>query len=147
MEDRACNGLRRYLEAQEPVFDRVLEELGRGCKTSHWMWFIFPQIKGLAGSATAEYFSLQSLDEARAYAAHAVLGPRLRRATLLVNAVADRSIQEILGSPDDLKFRSCMTLFARACRDNGTDPVPFVRALDKYFAGQTDPLTLARLPP
>jgi uncharacterized protein (DUF1810 family) len=139
--------LQRYLDAQEPVFDRVVEELRRGRKTSHWIWFTFPQIKGLGRSATAEYFGLQSLDEARAYAAHPVLGPRLRLLTELVNAIPGRSIQEILGSPDDLKFRSCMTLFARACRDNGADPEPFVRALDKYFAAAPDPLTLARLPP
>jgi uncharacterized protein (DUF1810 family) len=146
-QDSAADGLGRYLEAQDPMIDRVLDELGRGCKTSHWIWFIFPQIKGLGRSATAEHFGLRSLDEARAYAAHPVLGPRLRLVTELVNAVTERSIQEILGSPDDLKFRSCMTLFARAYRDNGADPEPFVRALDKYFAGRPDPLTLARLPP
>ena len=114
------------------------------------MWFIFPQIKGLGRSATADHFAIRSLDEARAYADHAVLGPRLRLATKLVNAVEGRSIQEILGSPDDLKFRSCMTLFARACRgegrDNGRDARPFIRALDKYFAGKPDPLSLQRLP-
>jgi uncharacterized protein (DUF1810 family) len=146
-QDSAADGLGRYLEAQDPMIDRVLDELGRGCKTSHWIWFIFPQIKGLGRSANAEHFGLRSLDEARAYAAHPVLGPRLRLVTELVNAVTERSIQEILGSPDDLKFRSCMTLFARAYRDNGADPEPFVRALDKYFAGRPDPLTLARLPP
>jgi len=145
---RRCDrGLERYLEAQEPVFGRVIEELRRGRKTSHWMWFIFPQIKGLGRSATAEFYGLECLDEARAYAAHAVLGPRLRLATELVNATGERSISEILGSPDDLKFCSCMTLFARAYRDNGGDPDPFIRALDKYFAGRPDPLTLARLPP
>jgi uncharacterized protein (DUF1810 family) len=143
MDKGAADGLERYLDAQGPVFDRVLEELRSGCKTSHWMWFIFPQIKGLGRSATAEHFGLRSLDEARAYADHPVLGPRLRLVTELVNAIAERSIQQILGSPDDLKFRSCMTLFARACRD----PQPFVRALDKYFAGKPDPHTLAWLPP
>jgi uncharacterized protein (DUF1810 family) len=139
--------MERYLQAQAPVFDRVVDELRRGRKTSHWMWFIFPQIKGLGRSATAEYFGLASLDEARAYAAHPVLGARLRLVTELVSGIAGSSIQEILGSPDDLKFRSCMTLFARAYRDNGGDPEPFLRALDKYFAGSPDPLTLARLPP
>jgi uncharacterized protein (DUF1810 family) len=146
MDKGSADGLERYLEAQEPVFGRVLDELRRGRKASHWMWFIFPQIKGLGRSATAEYFGLRSLDEARAYAAHPVLGPRLRLVTELVNGVAECSIQQILGSPDDLKFRSCMTLFARAYRDNGGDPEPFVRALEKYFAGAPDPLTLARLP-
>ncbi len=139
--------LERYLEAQEPVFGQVLDELRRGRKTSHWMWFIFPQIKGLGRSATAEHFAIGSLEEARAYAQHPVLGPRLTLVTELVNAIAERSIGEILGPPDDLKFRSCMTLFARAYRDNGGDPAPFVRALDKYFGGKPDPLTLARLPP
>jgi uncharacterized protein (DUF1810 family) len=142
-----CVRMERYLQAQAPVFDRVVDELRRGRKTSHWMWFIFPQIKGLGRSAPAEYFGLASLDEARAYAAHPVLGARLRLVTELVSGIAGSSIQEILGSPDDLKFRSCMTLFARAYRDNGGDPEPFLRALDKYFAGSPDPLTLARLPP
>jgi uncharacterized protein (DUF1810 family) len=147
MNKGAAEGLERYLEAQEPVFDRVVEELRRGRKSSHWMWFIFPQIKGLGRSATAEHFGLESLDEARAYARHPILGARLRLVTGLVNAIAERSILEILGSPDDLKFRSCMTLFARAYRDNGGDPEPFLRALAKYFAGAPDPLTLARLRP
>lgn len=147
MDKGSADRLDRFLEAQEPVFDRVVDELRRGRKTSHWMWFIFPQIKGLGRSAAAEYFGLGSLDEARAYAAHPVLGPRLRLVTELVNGIAEPSIREILGAPDDLKFRSCMTLFARACRDDGDDPEPFVRALDKYFAGAPDALTLARLPP
>jgi uncharacterized protein (DUF1810 family) len=146
-KDSAAYGLERYREAQEPVFGRVVEELRRGRKSSHWMWFIFPQIKGLGRSPTAEYYGLRSLDEARGYADDSVLGPRLRLVTELVNTIADRLIEEILGSPDDLKFRSCMTLFARAYRDNGGDPEPFVRALDKYFEGKPDPLTLARLPP
>jgi uncharacterized protein (DUF1810 family) len=122
--------LGRYLEAQDPVFDQVLQELRAAHKRTHWMWFIFPQIKGLGRSATADYFAIQSLDEAAAYADHPVLGPRLRLATELVNEAEGRSIQEILGSPDDLKFRSCMTLFARACRGEGRDASPFVRALD-----------------
>ena len=147
MNKSAVDGLERYVDAQAPVFEKVVDELRRGRKTSHWIWFIFPQIKGLGRSATAGYFALESLDEARAYAGHPVLGARLRLVTELVNAIAERSILEILGSPDDVKFRSCMTLFARACRDNGGDPEPFLRALDKYFAGAPDPLTLARLPP
>jgi uncharacterized protein (DUF1810 family) len=143
--------LRRFVDAQESVYAQVCGELRAGHKRTHWMWFIFPQIKGLGRSATADHFAIRSLDEARAYADHAVLGPRLRLATKLVNEVEGRSIQEILGSPDDLKFRSCMTLFARACRgegrDDGRDASPFVRALDKYFAGKPDPLSLERLPP
>jgi len=143
----AADGLVRYLDAQEPVFAGALEELRRGRKTSHWMWFIFPQFKGLGRSPAAERFAIGSLEEAQAYAAHPVLGPRLILVTELVNAIAERPLEEILGSPDDLKFRSCMTLFERAYRDNGGDPEPFVRALDKYFSGRRDPLTLARLPP
>jgi uncharacterized protein (DUF1810 family) len=144
---QANHGLDRYLEAQDPVFERVLDELRAGRKRTHWMWFIFPQIKGLGRSPTADHFAIRSLDEARAYADHPVLGPRLRLATELVNKVEGRSIHEILGSPDDLKFRSCMTLFARACRGEGRDEGPFARALDKYFAGKADPLSLERLPP
>jgi uncharacterized protein (DUF1810 family) len=141
------HGLERYLEAQEQVFDQVLQELRAAHKRTPWMWFIFPQIKGLGRSATAAHFAIQSLDEAAAYADHPVLGARLRLATELVNEVEGRSIREILGSPDDLKFRSCMTLFARACRGEGRDAGPFLRALDKYFAGRPDPLSLERLPP
>jgi uncharacterized protein (DUF1810 family) len=138
--------LNRYLQAQEAVFDRAVDELRRGRKTSHWIWFIFPQIKGLGRSATTERFAIRSLDEARAYAAHPLLGPRLKLVTGLVNASPGSSIRDILGFPDDLKFRSCMTLFARAYRANGEDPEPFETALGKYFAGEPDPLTLAQLP-
>lgn len=145
--DLDADRLERYLTAQHPVFARVLEELRAGRKTTHWMWFIFPQIKGLGRSAAADFFAIRSLEEAQAYAAHPVLGHRLRLATELVNAAEGRSLHEILGSPDDMKFRSSMTLFARACRDGGCDGAPFVRALDKYFAGKPDPLTLERLPP
>ena len=147
MQRYFAHGLERYLEAQGAVFAQVQEELRRGRKSSHWIWFIFPQFKGLGRSATTEFFAIQSFDEARAYAEHAILGPRLKLVTELVNAIPERSIQEILGSPDDLKFRSCMTLFARAFRTNGGDAAPFQRALDRYFAGEPDPRTLALLPP
>jgi uncharacterized protein (DUF1810 family) len=133
--------LHRFVEAQAPVFDRVCAELTRGRKASHWMWFVFPQIRGLGHSPMAERYAISSLDEARAYLAHPVLGPRLRRCAGLVNAVEGRSIRDILGSPDDLKFRSCMTLFGRAADDDGV----FRVALDTYFAGEEDPATLARL--
>jgi uncharacterized protein (DUF1810 family) len=141
--DKPATGLSRYLEAQEPVFAQVVDELRLGRKSSHWIWFIFPQIKGLGSSATAQHFAIESLDEARSYVAHPILGPRLRLATELVNAVEGRSIREILGSPDDLKFRSCVTLFARACRRDGGDPGPFEQALDKYFGAVPDSLTLS----
>ncbi len=134
-------GLSRFLDAQEPVFDSVCEELRAGRKASHWMWFIFPQIKGLARSASAVQFAIGSLAEAKAYAAHPVLGARLTCTTELINALQGRSITDILGSPDDLKFRSCMTLFARAWPENGV----FTRALDTYCDGKPDPLTLEQI--
>ena len=133
--------LQRFIEAQDPVFDRVCAELRQGLKASHWMWFVFPQLAGLGRSPMAERYAISSLPEARAYLAHPVLGPRLRRCAALVNAVQGRSIRDILGAPDDLKFRSCMTLFAHAAEDG----VVFRAALDRSFAGEEDPATLARL--
>lgn len=133
--------LRRFVEAQEPVFADVLAELRAGCKSSHWMWFIFPQIEGLGHSSTARYYAIRSLDEAKAYLAHPVLGPRLRECTRLVNAVEGRSASRIFGYPDDLKFRSSMTLFAQATQDNAE----FLEALRKYFAGESDHSTLQLL--
>lgn len=133
--------LRRFVNAQNPVFEEVCLELRRGLKESHWIWFVFPQITGLGRSAMAEEFAIGSLDEARAYLAHPTLGPRLRDCTRLVNSVQGRSIHQVFGSPDDLKFRSCMTLFARATEDNQV----FKDALRKYFGGEPDELTLARL--
>jgi uncharacterized protein (DUF1810 family) len=128
----------RFVAAQEPVFDTVCAELRAGRKTSHWMWFIFPQLQGLGRSPTAMHFGIASLAEAESYLRHPVLGPRLRTATGLMNGIQGRSIREILGSPDDLKFRSCMTLFSRATRDNAA----FIEALNKYYAGEPDPITI-----
>jgi uncharacterized protein (DUF1810 family) len=133
--------LNRFVEAQDPVYRRVLTELGRGCKTSHWMWFVFPQIEGLGTSAMARRFAISSLEEARAYLQHPVLGPRLEECTGLVCEVSGKTIHEIFGSPDDMKFRSSMTLFALAAPERGI----FDEALKKYFAGQKDPLTLDRI--
>jgi uncharacterized protein (DUF1810 family) len=133
--------LQRFVEAQEPVFAEVLAELRAGRKTSHWMWFVFPQIEGLGHSSTARYYAIRSLDEAKAYLAHPVLGPRLRECTVLVNAVRSRTAGDIFGYPDDLKFRSSMTLFAHATPDNQE----FLNALWRYFAGEFDQATLARL--
>jgi uncharacterized protein (DUF1810 family) len=137
----APESLERFVQAQEPVFERVMAELRGGQKTSHWMWFVFPQIEGLGHSPTARRFALSSRAEAEAYLRHPVLGPRLRECTRLVNAVEGRSIEEIFGYPDHLKFRSCVTLFAHATGDNQV----FVDALGKYFGGEYDPLTLDRL--
>jgi uncharacterized protein (DUF1810 family) len=132
----------RFVDAQEPVFSEVLRELRAGRKSSHWMWFIFPQIEGLGHSSTARRFAIRSLDEAKAYLDHPVLGPRLRECTRLVNAVEGRTASKIFGYPDDLKFRSSMTLFAQASDDNAE----FLAAIRKYFAGEFDALTLERLP-
>ena len=133
--------LRRFLDAQERVIGTVLAELRDGRKRSHWMWFVFPQIAGLGSSATTRRYAIASLDEARAYLAHDTLGARLVACTRLVDAVRGRSIEQILGRPDDLKFRSSMTLFARA------DPAAaiFRDALVRYHGGAEDPATLERL--
>jgi uncharacterized protein (DUF1810 family) len=128
--------LARFLVAQDPVFARVCAELAAGHKQSHWMWFVFPQLRGLGSSPTAQRYALGSLDEARAYLAHPILGARLRRCTELVNRLEGRSAQQIFGHPDDLKFRSSMTLFARAAAGAAE---PFEQTLARYFAGEQDP--------
>ena len=132
------HNLHRFLTAQEPVYDTVLAELRSGRKSSHWIWFIFPQIAGLGHSAMAQQFAIASLDEAKAYLQHPILGPRLRECTQLVLNVNGRSTEEIFPYPDHLKFRSCMTLFLTAVTDNTL----FKSALLKYFDGQPDQLTL-----
>jgi uncharacterized protein (DUF1810 family) len=133
--------LERFVEAQNPMFEDVLEELRAGRKTGHWMWFIFPQLEGLGRSPMARRYELRSRREATVYLAHPVLGQRLRQCTEALLDVEGRSIEEILGTPDDLKFRSSMTLFAHAEGETRL----FRRALEKYFGGAFDPLTLARL--
>ena len=133
--------LERFVEAQAPIFLQVISELSRGRKMSHWMWFIFPQIRGLGRSPTAIEYAISGLDEARGYLAHPVLGPRLKECTQLVLSVENRPLAQILGSPDDMKFRSCMTLFARVSPDDDI----FERALQKYFGGVPDRFTLERL--
>lgn len=134
-------GLERFVDAQAPVYRNVVEELRVGRKRSHWMWFVFPQLRGLGGSPTAVHYGIVSLEEARAYLRHELLGPRLRECARLVNQVQGRSAGDIFGSPDDLKLRSSMTLFAHATDDNED----FLALLDKYYGGQQDELTLARL--
>lgn len=129
------------MDAQEPVFEQVLSELRQGHKRTHWIWFIFPQIKGLGHSELARKFAISSREEAEAYLNHPVLGRRLKECTQLVTLVEGRSINQIFGSPDDMKFRSSMTLFANVASEN---PV-FKEALQKYFQGNPDPLTLQRL--
>jgi len=130
--------LQRFLEAQERVYDAVLGELRAGRKSSHWIWFIFPQITGLGRSGTAQTFAMTSLEEAKAYLQHPVLGPRLRECTQLVLNVDGRSAEQIFCYPDHLKFRSCLTLFMAAITDNKV----FKDALLKYFDGKPDTLTL-----
>src|SRR5580704_17288598 len=135
------HNLHRFVDAQASVFPQVLAELREGRKRSHWMWFIFPQIAGLGSSDMARRFAISGRAEALAYLDHPILGPRLRECTQLVNEVPNRSIDEILGYPDDLKFRSSMTLFSSVSPDEDA----FRRALEKYFAGEPDSATLARL--
>ena len=130
--------LERFVEAQDGVYPRALAELKAGRKQSHWMWFIFPQIAGLGHSAMAQMYAIQSLQEALDYLAHSILGPRLRECCKAVLAVDGRSAHQIFGSPDDVKFRSSLTLFARAAPDESL----FDDLLVKYFDGNEDPATL-----
>lgn len=130
--------LQRFLDAQESVYGTVLAELHAGRKSSYWIWFIFPQIAGLGHSAMAQQFAIASIDEAKAYLQHPLLGQRLRDCTQLVLDVNGCSADEIFGYPNNLKFRSCMTLFMSAATDNTL----FKNALLTYFDGQPDQLTL-----
>ena len=138
--DDAYN-LQRFVDAQQSVFDSVLAELKQGRKRGHWIWFIFPQLKGLGHSANSEFFGIASVQEAAAYLRHPLLGPRLIECTQLINAVAGRSAEDIFGEIDAMKFRSSMTLFAKATPNNQV----FIGALTKYFADEFDPLTIAHL--
>lgn len=141
MDDRF--DLDRFVKAQGGVYDVALGELRAGRKRSHWMWYVFPQLAGLGSSPTAQAYAIRSLQEARAYLAHPVLGPRLVECVQAVNAVRERSACDIFGYPDELKFRSSLTLFLLAAASEAK--APFQRALDKYFGGQGDALTLQKL--
>ena len=134
--------LQRFVDAQREIFSQVLSELREGRKQSHWMWYIFPQIKGLGSSPMAQRYAILSLDEARAYWGHPVLGDRLRECTQLVTAARGQSIEDILGYPDNLKFHSSMTLFAHAAEPSST---VFEDALRRYFRSEYDHLTMERL--
>jgi uncharacterized protein (DUF1810 family) len=139
--------LQRFLNAQESTFDVVQSELAAGRKRTHWMWFVFPQIKGLGSSPTAQRFAISNPGEAAAYLEHPVLGRRLKQCTALVNSLQNRSVQDIFGYPDDLKFHSSMTLFVEVA-DRGHFKTPvFAQALEKYFMGRLDENTLSRLRP
>jgi uncharacterized protein (DUF1810 family) len=133
--------LQRFVQAQDPVFERVQRELDEGHKRSHWMWFVFPQFAGLGGSEMSRRFAIGSAEEARAYLQHPLLGARLRTCTQLVLKVRQRSIGEIFGHPDDLKFHSSMTLFAQFADDDSL----FAQALERYFHGILDDWTLQLL--
>ncbi len=133
--------LDRFVQAQAGAYGTALAELSRGRKTSHWIWFVFPQLAALGRSPTAKHYGLRSLEEAAAYMGHPVLGPRLVEASSVVLALDAGSAHRIFGSPDDLKFRSCMTLFDAAAPQ---EPV-FSANLSRYFGGERDPLTLEAL--
>jgi uncharacterized protein (DUF1810 family) len=133
--------LERFVEAQRDVYETVRSELNAGRKRGHWMWFIFPQIRGLGHSSTSQFYAISGLKEAAAFLDHPILGRRLRECTELAKAIRSSSAKEVFGAPDDLKFRSCMTLFAYAASDNAV----FIQALEKYFESAFDPLTVQRL--
>lgn len=135
------DSLDRFVSAQDGIYDRALAELRAGRKRSHWLWFVFPQIAGLGMSATSRHYAITSLDEARAYLAHPVLGPRLRECAAVVAASEAGSAESLLGGIDAVKLRSSMTLFHRADPDDPTFPA----VLDKYFDGRPDPATDERL--
>ena len=132
-------GLDRFTKAQARVWPGPLDEIRSGRKTSHWMWFIFPQIAGLGKSATAQFYSISTTGEARAYLNHPVLGDRLLSCVQQVNAIEGQNAHDIFGSPDDLKFRSCLTLFAAVAEKDSV----FAKAIAKYYPDGADPRTLA----
>lgn len=133
--------LNRFVQAQEGSYRQALSELQRGRKQSHWMWYVFPQLDGLGSSPTAKFYSIKSEDEARAYVEHPVLGPRLLECTESLLAIDEKSATDILGSPDDLKLKSCATLFAHVSARGSV----FERILDKFYAGERDAATLRLL--
>mgnify|MGYP001097753526 FL=1 len=139
--DATTRDLQRFVDAQAPVYAQVCAELAAGRKTSHWMWFVFPQLAALGRSATARFYGIASKAEALAYWLHPVLGPRLRHCTRLVLATRASSAHALFGSPDDLKLRSCMTLFAAVA---GEEPA-FTQVLERFYAGEPDAATLALL--
>ncbi len=142
-EDHTLVDLERFVEAQRETHAQALRELQGGGKRSHWMWFVFPQLEGLGRSPIAQRFALRSFHEARAYLAHPILGECLRTVTRAVLAHRDRSLLEIFGQPDDMKFRSSMTLFAAAA--DPEDAAIFREALDVFCGGEPDPITVQRL--
>ena len=134
----------RFVDAQDQIYEQVVDELSSGRKRSHWMWFIFPQLAGLGHSTMAQRYAIQDLDQARRYLADAVLGERIRADVRLMLRHKSRSALEILGSPDDLKFRSCLILFRLAASDN-SDRILFTEALDQFYGGEPDARTIELL--
>jgi uncharacterized protein (DUF1810 family) len=141
MSDTDTFDLQRFVDAQQLLYGSVCSELRSGRKQGHWMWFIFPQIVGLGSSEYARRYALSGLPEAKAYLDHPILGSRLRECTDIVNQLRDATAVGVFGPPDDLKFRSSMTLFAHSSDNNAA----FMYALNKYFGGSFDPRTLERL--
>ena len=138
--------LQRFLDAQASTYEQARTELAAGQKRSHWMWFIFPQVHGLGSSSMAQRYAIAGLAEAEAYLAHAILGPRLRTCTALVNNVPNPSLDHIFGFPDNLKFHSSVTLFAEAAKSSPrSDDRVFDQAMQLFFASRPDPATLDRL--
>jgi uncharacterized protein (DUF1810 family) len=138
MSNSDPDNLARFTSAQDEVYEDVLAELRSGSKQTHWMWFIFPQIEGLGRTPTSRYYSIKTREEARRYLDHPILGPRLLECAEIVLAVNGKSALDIFGSPDDMKLKSSMTLFASV----ETSQTVFARVLDKYFGGQRDQRTL-----
>ena len=136
----------RFVTAQAEVYSQVIEELADGCKRTHWMWFIFPQLTGLGHSAMAQRYAIHDLDQAKRYLADPILGTRLRHDVRLMMRHEGKAALQILGSPDDLKFRSCLTLFGQAASDS-SDRMLFAEALDQFYGGEPDPRTLELLRP
>jgi uncharacterized protein (DUF1810 family) len=131
----------RFLDAQDQIYQQVLKELAAGRKETHWMWFIFPQLAGLGRSSMAQHYAIRDLDQAKRYLADSILGPRLRQVVRLLMEQEGKSAFEILGSPDDLKLRSCLTLFREAASGD-SDCALFAKALDQFYGGEPDGGTL-----
>jgi uncharacterized protein (DUF1810 family) len=136
--------LERFVRAQDPIHGRAAKELTAGRKQSHWMWFVFPQLLGLGSSVMAQRYAIRDLDEARRYLAHPVLGSRLREDVRLMMQHNGKSALEILGTPDDIKFRSCLTLFREAASEK-SDQALFAQALERFYGGAPDPRTIQAL--
>jgi len=139
-----AQSLERFVRAQDPIHGRAVKELAAGRKQTHWMWFVFPQLLGLGSSVMAQRYAIRDLDEARRYLVHPVLGSRLRQDVRLMMQQKDKSALEILGTPDDLKFRSCLTLFHEAASEK-LDQALFAQALERFYGGAPDPRTIQAL--